>query len=448
MRDFRDAKAMAQTLRDSLTHKAINISHSESLELVSWMLGLADWNTLSALLQSERRDSPKSAARFQTTTAIYPAIPLRDLVPFPMATYPLFVGREKTIQALNHAFERQREVVVAIQRDSGVDEPGFEDIYEVGLLSQLIEFERLPDGTVKVLTQGLRRVAIRRFTKDADGFEAEVADISEGPIPDVPHLIQRVVRRFEDYAAARDIRIPDTFPVLDQTRDPGRVADIIAARIRMPIEDRYGLLATLDPVTRLERLEALVDLSARPLSPVFEATRRQALHYADQRSHQYATLEHFLLALIDDTHASAVMRACDADLDKLKAALVDYLDNELKDIVVATGRDAQPTAAFQRVARRAALHAQEAGYPIVTAPMRCSPYWRRPEVQRPASSTSKACPMRTRPRPLHKRSARKPIRARQLDETPASGLAGPPHAASDSVLPTCIDSACACCWII
>src|SRR5581483_5347352 len=112
---------------------------------------------------------------------------------------------------------------------------------------------------------GLRRVAIRRFTKDADGFEAEVADISEGPIPDVPHLIQRVVRRFEDYAAARDIRIPDTFPVLDQTRDPGRVADIIAARIRMPIEDRYGLLATLDPVTRLERLEALVDLSARPL---------------------------------------------------------------------------------------------------------------------------------------------------------------------------------------
>ncbi len=366
MRDFRDAKAMAQTLRDSLTHKAVNVSHSESLELVSRMLGLADWNTLSALLQSERRDRPKSAARFETTTAVYPAIPLRDLVPFPMAMYPLFVGREKTIQALNHAFERQREVVVAIQRDSGIDEPGFEDLYGIGLLSQLIELERLPDGTIKVLAQGIRRVAIRRFIKEAGAFQAEVADISEGPIPDAPDLIRRVVKRFEDYAAARDMRIPDTFPMLDKTRDPGRVADIMAARIRLPIEDRYALLATLDPVMRLERIEALVDLSARPLSPVFEATRRRALHFADLRNHQYATLEHYLLALIDDTHASAVMQACDADLDKLKAVLVDYLDNELKDIVVATGRDAQPTAAFQRVARRAALHAQEAGYPIVT----------------------------------------------------------------------------------
>jgi ATP-dependent Lon protease len=366
MRDFRDAKAMAQTLRDSLTHKAINISHSESLELVSRMLGLADWNTLSALLQSERRDSPKPAARLQSTTAIYPAIPLRDLVPFPMVMYPLFIGREKTIQALNHAFERQREVVIAIQRDSGVDEPGFEDIYEVGLLSQLIELERLADGTIKVLTQGIRRVAIRRFIKEAGAFQAEVADISEGPIPDAPDLIRRVVRRFEDYAAAREIRIPETFPVLEQTRDPGRVADIIAARIRMPIEDRYGLLATLDPVIRLERVEAQVDLSARPLSPVFEATRRRALNYADQRNHQYATLEHFLLALIDDTHASAVMQACDTDLRKLKGELIDYLDNGLKDIVIPGNRNAHPSAAFQRVARRAALHAQEVGYPVVT----------------------------------------------------------------------------------
>jgi len=366
MRDFRDAKAMAQTLRDSLTQKAVTISHSESLELVSKMFGLADWNTLSALLQTERRDSPKPTVRLQAATTIYPAIPLRDLVPFPMATYPLFVGREKTVQALNHAFERQREVVTAIQRDSAVDEPGFEDVYEIGLLAQLIELERLPDGTIKVLTQGLRRVTIRHFTMEAGAYQAEVADISEGPIPDAPDLIRKVVRRFEDYAAAREVRIPETFPQLDQTRDPGRVADIIAARIRMPIEDSYALLATLDPLARLERVETLVDLSARPLSPVFAATRRRALHYADQRTHQYATLEHLLLALIDDTHAAAVMQVCGADLDNLKGELIGYLDNGLKDIVIPAARNAHPTAAFQRVARRAAVHAQEVGYPVVT----------------------------------------------------------------------------------
>jgi ATP-dependent Lon protease len=147
MRDFRDAKAMAQTLRESLDHKAINISHSESLELVSRMLGVADWNTLSALLQVERRDTAAPATKPRTGAASYPAIPLRDLVPFPTATYPLFVGREKTVTALNHAFARERDVVLAIQKEAEVEEPGFEDIYEIGVLGQLLELEPLHDGT-------------------------------------------------------------------------------------------------------------------------------------------------------------------------------------------------------------------------------------------------------------------------------------------------------------
>ncbi|MDO9060533.1 MAG: glyoxalase superfamily protein, partial [Bradyrhizobium sp.] len=129
MRDFRDAKAMAQTLRESLTTKAISVSHSESLELVSRMLGAADWNTLSALLQADQHGIPAEKRRTGMTS--YPAIPLRDLVPFPTGSYPIFVGREKTMHALNNAFESQREVVLAIQREAGVNEPRFEDVYEV-----------------------------------------------------------------------------------------------------------------------------------------------------------------------------------------------------------------------------------------------------------------------------------------------------------------------------
>src|SRR6266705_1575408 len=131
MRDFRDAKTMAQTLRESLTTKSVTISHSESLELVSRMFGLADWNTLSAMLQSTRRDTGKRPGE----TTSYPAIPLRDFVPFPSvnfaiyvgrdgckesyrsvfppADFPMFAWREKTLRALNHAFERHREVVLA-----------------------------------------------------------------------------------------------------------------------------------------------------------------------------------------------------------------------------------------------------------------------------------------------------------------------------------------------
>jgi ATP-dependent Lon protease len=367
MRDFRDAKTMAQTLRESLTTKAINISHSESLELVSKILGVADWNTLSALLQAERRDIAIPVAKRQTLATSYPAVPLRDLVPFPTANYPLFVGREKTVHALNQAFDGQREVVLAVQKESAVDEPGFADVYEIGVLAQLLELERLGDGTLKVLAKVDRRVVIRRFVEQAGALQAEVADTSEGPIPDAPELIQKAVKRFEAYAAARVILIPQIWPLLAQTRDPGRVADIIAARMVLPIRDKQNLLATLDPVIRLQRVDALMDLSALPFSPALEATRRRAFDDANQRKHEYATLEHLLLALIDDADASAVLRACNADTGVLKEKLTGYLDNALVNrLVIQDGGNAKPTPAFQRVAQHAALHAQELGRAVVT----------------------------------------------------------------------------------
>jgi len=366
MRDFRDAKAMAHTLRDSLTVKAINISHGESLELVSRMLGVADWNTLSALLQADGRGTATPVVVSQTGTASYPAIPMRDLVPFPVATYPLFIGRAKTMQALNLAFERQREVVLAVQRQSGVDEPGLKDIYPIGVLAQLLEVERLDDGTLKVLTQIRRRVAIRRFVGEGGAFRAEVADVSEGPIPEAFELIQRAAKRFESYAAPREIRVSQIWPPLSETRDPGRVADIISSHIVLPISDKHDLLATIDPVVRLQRVCELMDGSVLSVAPALEMTKRRAIDHANQRKHQYATLEHLLLALIDDADASTVLRAGNVDLGALRARLASYLDNELKDFVTENAGDAKPTPAFQRVAQRAAIKAQELGQPAIT----------------------------------------------------------------------------------
>jgi ATP-dependent Lon protease len=381
MRDFRDAKTMAQTLRESLTTKAVTISHSESLELVSKILGVSDWNTLSALLQADRRETGSPAAKRLRGAASYPAIPLRDFVPFPTTSFPLFVGREKTIQALDRAFERQREVVLAVQKQGSVDEPGFDDVYEVGVLAKLLELQRLDGGTLKVLAQAHRRVVICRFIWETGAFEAEIADISEGPIRDAPFLIKRAVTRFESYAAERQIHVRQIWPPLDQTREPGRVADIIASCLPLPISDRQGLLATLDPVARLEKVDAflnnLENASRLPPaitevvpgirhSPELETTLRQALVFANQRKHEYATLEHLLLALTEDAAASAVMKACKADLGVLREKLAFYLDNELKRLVIGQGGDARPTAAFQRVTQRAALLAQESDRAVVT----------------------------------------------------------------------------------
>ncbi|WP_369721847.1 LON peptidase substrate-binding domain-containing protein [Bradyrhizobium sp. LLZ17] len=370
MRDFRDAKAMAQTLRDQLQTKAINISHGESLDLVSRIFGLTDWNTMSALLQADRRNGqapPASAhaAGPQAGLATYPAVPLRDLVPFPTATYPLFVGRPKTMQALDHAFGRQREVVLAIQKEQGTDEPGDGDVHAIGVLAQLLELEPLPDGTLKVLTQVNRRVLIQRFVTGSGAYEAEIVALSEGPIPDAPELILRAVRRFERYTAARDIRIPGVWPLLEQTRDPGRVADIIATRLVLPMADKQNLLATLDPVARLRQVDAFMEFR-RPLSPALQTTRLRALGYATERHHQYATLEHLLLALLDDADAVAVMQACNADIGGMRASIKAYIDRELDNIVTQNDEDAKPTAAFQRAEQRAEIHAYELGRPAVT----------------------------------------------------------------------------------
>jgi ATP-dependent Lon protease len=277
----------------------------------------------------------------------------------------MFVGREKTMHALNQAFEGGREVVVAIQREASVDDPRFSDVYEIGILAQLLELETLGDGTLRVLTRGLRRVALRSFAAESVAYQAEVADVSEGVARDARDLIRRIYQRFQDYTAAHGILVPDIWLFFDQTRDAGQVADIVATRMKLPVSDKYELLATLDPMKRLERIEALLALPQRPISANYAATIRQALNHADRRRHQYATLEHLLLALIDDAEASAVMRACEADLASLRQGLVQYLDNDLKHIVTEVG-SAEPTAAFKRVDQRAALHAQELGYAAVT----------------------------------------------------------------------------------
>jgi Glyoxalase superfamily protein/ATP-dependent protease La (LON) substrate-binding domain len=146
MRDFRDAKAMAQTLRASLTAKTVTISHSESLELVSKMFGVADWNTLSAQIQAGREGPLVAAATRATEAGRHPAMPIRDFVPFPGGIVPFYTDRPKTIQALGRAFQGARQIIVAIQRSSDVDEPGLTDVYDVGVLGTVLTLDQLADG--------------------------------------------------------------------------------------------------------------------------------------------------------------------------------------------------------------------------------------------------------------------------------------------------------------
>ena len=259
MRDFRDAKAMAQTLRQSLTSKSVSISHSESLELVSKMLGAADWNTLSALIQAGRREGTAAPAERPQRPGCYPAIPMRDLVPFPHAAYPIFAGRQKTMRAIDLAFDSSgREAVIAVQKESAMDEPTTDHLHEIGVLARLMQVVHLGDGTVKALIEVQRRVTIRRFLSEGDGYIAEIEDVSEGPVPEAPDLIRQAIGHFRDYVGAREIKVPRGWASLESTRDPGRIADIICTYLLAPLQDKQALLATLDPVARLQKVDALL----------------------------------------------------------------------------------------------------------------------------------------------------------------------------------------------
>lgn len=261
MRDFRNAKVMAQDLRVAMETKQIILTHSEALELVSKMLGVADWNTLSAVINTDRGD-PAPLRQAREAGATMPVLPIKDLVPFPNFQLPLWIKRPRTVEALSSAFSNRRELVLVAQRSQGVEEPDGQDVYDVGVIARVLDvgppladvIARSPalEGSTQVLLQTHGRVSIRNFSGQAGRYEAEVEQIDEGIIEGSPERIEEAVSRFEAYAAARDIAVPPIWPPLRQLHDPGRVADIVAQRLPLALKDKQAVLATLDPLARLE----------------------------------------------------------------------------------------------------------------------------------------------------------------------------------------------------
>lgn len=269
MRDFRDAKAMAQSLREAMGAKQISLTHSEALELVSTMLGFADWNTLSAAI-NKGRDLPAKESLPSYAGTIVPAIPMRDLVPFPtMQMIPLWIKRQKTVQALTNAFSRRRELVVVAQKSQAVEEPGADDVFDVGVIARVLDIgppsekaiahDPRIEGSTQILVQTQGRVAIRKFSSEGGAYEAEIDHIDEGAIPAAPELIEKAAALFESYATLHKIDMARMWPPLRLLHDPGRVADMIAPRLPISIEKKQDILATLDPVARLERVMAQME---------------------------------------------------------------------------------------------------------------------------------------------------------------------------------------------
>jgi ATP-dependent Lon protease len=189
-----------------------------------------------------------------------PLLPLRDIIVFPHMVVPLFVGREKSIAALEEAMASDKELLLAAQKRAKTNDPKEEDIFRVGTIGQIIQLLRLPDGTVKVLVEGKRRAEIRSCTQENPYFLCEVEEIEE-PAEDrveIEALMRQVQQVFENYVKLNK-RIPPEMLVSVQTiEDPSRLADTIVAHLSLKLNDKQGILETASPSKRLEKLFELM----------------------------------------------------------------------------------------------------------------------------------------------------------------------------------------------
>ena len=185
-----------------------------------------------------------------------PLLPLRDLIIFPHMMMPLFVGREKSINALEEAMSKQTDIVLAAQRDAKTNNPEPADIYEVGTVGTIIQLLRLPDGTVKVLVEGKRRVRIEKFVNSENYFTVEVSDlgeVTESPV-EAQALMRSVKATFEQYVKLNKRIPPEILMRVSTIEAAGELADIIVAQLNLKLEDKQKILEVSDPGKRLEQL--------------------------------------------------------------------------------------------------------------------------------------------------------------------------------------------------
>ncbi len=190
-----------------------------------------------------------------------PVLPLRDIVVFPHMVVPLFVGRDKSVRALEEVMRGDKQILLATQKNSTDDDPAPEAIYDIGVVASVLQLLKLPDGTVKVLVEGTGRASIVRFTEQSAYYEAEVipTDDEGGAAHEAEALSRAVIEQFENYIKLNKKIPPEALAAIPQITEPGKLADSIASHLAVKITDKQALLELTSVIKRLEKVYALME---------------------------------------------------------------------------------------------------------------------------------------------------------------------------------------------
>lgn len=190
-----------------------------------------------------------------------PVLPLRDVVVYPHMVIPLFVGREKSIRCLEAAMDHDKKIMLVAQKEASTDEPGINDLFSVGTVASILQMLKLPDGTVKVLVEGLQRARITTLSDSGEHFAAQ-AEYLESPAIDEREqevLVRTAINQFEGYIKLNKKIPPEVLTSLNSIDDAARLADTIAAHMPLKLSDKQSVLEMSDITERLEYLMAMME---------------------------------------------------------------------------------------------------------------------------------------------------------------------------------------------
>ncbi len=192
---------------------------------------------------------------------IFPVLPLRDIVVFPHMIVPLFVGREKSVRALEDVMKEDKQILLVAQKNAAQDDPTPDDIYKVGTVSTVLQLLKLPDGTVKVLVEGGQRAKINGFTDNQTFFQAygDVIGEKPGDLQELEALSRSVVSQFEQYIKLNKKIPPEVLVSINQIEDPGKLADTVASHLQLKIAEKQELLEIETISERLERVYSYME---------------------------------------------------------------------------------------------------------------------------------------------------------------------------------------------
>ena len=205
---------------------------------------------------SESKDSDTNSS-MQT----FPLLPLRDVVVYPQIVQPLFVGRDKSIKALEHAMSKDKKVVLVAQKNPTDDEPNASDLYRIGTVASILQLIRLPDGTVKVLVEGISRAEIASINYSEEYFDAQAEELKLSAIPkkESDLLIRSLLSQFDQFVQLSKKIPPEVITSISSIDEPGRLVDTIASHMSLPLEEKQNLLELAKLKSRVEHLMALIE---------------------------------------------------------------------------------------------------------------------------------------------------------------------------------------------